>query len=264
MTVATTMFPGRRPAAFRARPAASSTASPFTTLPAAETKMARSASPSKATPKSAPWATTAACKLSRWSAPQLRLILRPSGRAANGNHFRAQPAEQFRREPERCAIAAIDGNLHAVQSERRNAQQEIEVLPAQVVFRGKRQGRGLDTRGQQAEDLLFDQVLFGIRQLEAVMAEHLQAVVLVRIVRRRNHHAGHERTGAREVGHAGRRDYSGVAYARALAGQPSGHHFRDPRTALARVRADQNLRMRGMGGSVFAQRDSEGVDRRRV
>src|ERR1035441_2547698 len=89
------------------------------------------------------------------------------------------------------------------------------------------------TPGPQAEDLLFDQVLFGVRQLEAVMAEHFQAVVPIRIVGGRNHHAGHERASAREVGDPRGSNDSGVAHAHALAGQPSSDHFGDPRTALA-------------------------------
>ncbi len=114
--------------------------------------------------------------------------------------------------------------------------------------------------GQQAEDFLFDEVFFGIGQLEAVVAEDLQAVVLVGIVRSRDHDAGDERTGAREVGHAGGGDHAGVTHANALAGQASGHHFRDPRSAFARVRADHDLRARGMCDSVLTQRNAECID----
>src|ERR1035438_5931381 len=119
-------------------------------------------------------------------------------------------------------------------------------------------------RGEQAEDLLFDQMLFGVRQFEAVLAEHFQTVVPVRVVRRRNHHARHERAGACEVGYAGSGDHPGVTDARALAGQPSGHHPGNPLSALASVRAYQDLRVGVMSGSVFAQRHPEGICRQRV
>ncbi len=132
MTVATTMFPGRRPAALSARPAASSTASPFTTLPADETKMARSASPSKATPKAAPCATTACLQGLQVERAAVEIDVAAVGRAADGNHLGAQPAEQLRRQAVRSAIAAIDGDLHAVQAQRGNAEQEIEILAAPV------------------------------------------------------------------------------------------------------------------------------------
>ena len=122
----------------------------------------------------------------------------------------------------------------------------------------------MTTGSQQAEDFLLDEVFFGIGQFEAVVAEDLEAVVLVGIVRGGDNHAGDERTGAREVGDAGSGDDAGIMYANALAGQASGHHLRDPRSALARVGADQDLRVRGMGGGIFTERDAECIDCRGI
>ena len=52
IVVATTVSPGNVPRAFMSRAASRSTASPFTTRPLASQKSARSASPSKVTPRS--------------------------------------------------------------------------------------------------------------------------------------------------------------------------------------------------------------------
>ena len=79
MVVATTRSPASSALACMSRAATSITPSPFTTRPWASAKSARSASPSKVIPRSAPsdfvsWATVSGCR-----APQLSLMLRPLG-----------------------------------------------------------------------------------------------------------------------------------------------------------------------------------------
>jgi hypothetical protein len=81
ITVAATAFPCSRPAAFICRLHIRSTASPSTIAPLASTKIARSPSPSNATPRRAPAARTARASDCGCVDPQSRLMFRPSGDA---------------------------------------------------------------------------------------------------------------------------------------------------------------------------------------
>jgi hypothetical protein len=166
------------------------------------------------------------------------------GRAAELDHLGAQPPEQFRRQPEGRAVAAIDGHFHAVEAHRGSPQQVLEVLPVQVLIHAICAGAGATPRSSSRK-ISCSMGALRVRQFEAAVGENLDAVVLVRIVRGRDHHAGHERPGARQVGDARSGDHAGIAHARAAGWPAAGHQFRDPRAALARVGADQDLRVGG-------------------
>ena len=113
-----TRLPGRRPAAFRARAASSSTASPSTMRPLAVTNMARSASPSNATPQSAlAVAHRLAEVLDVQRAATVRLMFRPSGRQHEGIDGGAEAAEQVGRELVCGTVAAIDGEMKSRQQD---------------------------------------------------------------------------------------------------------------------------------------------------
>src|SRR6185312_6103344 len=76
---------------------------------------------------------------------------------------------------------------------------------------------------------------------ESGMIEDLDAVVLIRIVRSRDHDAGSERSGLGRVGQPRRADQTGVARAYPALGKPARHVSRDPWSGLARVHADHDF-----------------------
>jgi hypothetical protein len=81
ITVDTTVFRARAPFALRWRAQSARTWSPSRTVPVSSTKMARSASPSKATPRWARSRRTIRAIPSGWRAPHPALMLVPSGEA---------------------------------------------------------------------------------------------------------------------------------------------------------------------------------------
>jgi hypothetical protein len=107
-------------------------------------------------------------------------------------------------------------------------------------------------------------MLFFIRQFVTGMAEDLDAIVAIRIVRGGDHHAGGERIGARQIGHAGRSDHAGGNRAHVLLREPGGHLRGDPRPGFARVHADEHGGIRRRAAQVAAQRHAEGMHRGRI
>ena len=108
ITVATMALPFSRPLAFRCRAHISSTASPSTMRPAASAKIARSPSPSNATPMRQPCSRTARDRPSGCVEPQSRLMLRPSGAPLSDEQIEAQVLEQPRRHGRRRAVRRVD------------------------------------------------------------------------------------------------------------------------------------------------------------
>src|SRR5262245_7493969 len=81
MTVTTTLSPASAPRSCRSMAQMAMMWSPSTSSPAASTRSTRSASPSKATPTSAPSAATLRASSSGWVEPQPALMFVPSGSA---------------------------------------------------------------------------------------------------------------------------------------------------------------------------------------
>ena len=107
-------------------------------------------------------------------------------------------------------------------------------------------------------------MLFVVGQLEAGVAEDLDAVVAIGIVRGGNHDAGGEAIGAREIGDAGRGDDTGEAYVDAAAQESAGDLRGDPRTGLARIHADNHPGAGRDAAEVRAQGHAERMDGSRV
>ena len=109
---------------------------------------------------------------------------------------RAQLAEHLRRDVVSGAVGAIDDDLHAVQRQllRKGVLQELDVAPDRVVDAlrlADRVGRGARAVVPAADRLhaAFDLGLDLVGQLVPVGGEDLDAIVLVGIVRRADHHA---------------------------------------------------------------------------
>ncbi len=150
-------------------------------------------------------------------------------------------------------------------SDTRNAiDEELNVVGLQIrtIFdrrQASRIGCG-DLRGVM-QNLLFHGQFQGIRQLEAVGAEELDAVVAPGIVRGGDDRAGVESMAARQEGD-GRRGHNARALdARSGFAQARSKGGRDPRAAFARVAAQNHPGLRGQLAQAVAQRQSRGVHR---
>jgi hypothetical protein len=190
ITVATTVLPRRRPSALSCRAHMSITASPSTMRPASSAKIARSPSPSNATPPTAPTRDTASAIADGCVDPQCRLMLRPSGEAPSSVTSKPRPAEKPGRHGGRRPIGAIDDELRAGQGPR----------VIELIAKMRQVGLGavdLRNRGRvvpihvprRSGDDGLDLPLEILGELVAGAGEHLDAVVLIRVVRRRDHRA---------------------------------------------------------------------------
>ena len=156
------------------------------------TKIARSPSPSNATPIWQPRSTTVRASCSGCVEPQWRLMLRPSGWLPMTTRLEAQAAEQLRRHRRRRAVRAIDGQLEpqrapALRETRRADDPDTRRRDRPAGDRWRVAAlRRATTIGDDGLDLALD--AFG--ELLAAPGEHLDAVVLERIVRGRDHDAG--------------------------------------------------------------------------
>jgi hypothetical protein len=144
----------------------------------------------------------------------------------------------------------------------------IEVIERRID--GEREGRGFDAGGQPGRHQRFQLQLDFVGELVAGVADHFQAVVMIWIVRCGDHDASNKRTCAGEVGDAGGGDDTGEAGRDADARETASDLGSQPRTAFARVHADQDFG--GGAGEIFgmgalrpgAERDAQSVGSRRI
>ena len=123
ITVATNVLDASSPASRIASARITMIASPSMTRPAASTARQRSASPSCASPRSAPWDTTADCSTSMCVDPQPSLMFSPSGSALIAMTF--APAARYARG------AAVDAAPCAQSTTTvRSSSRVVSALPA--------------------------------------------------------------------------------------------------------------------------------------
>ena len=176
-------------------------ASPSTTRPSASTARQRSASPSWARPRSAPWDTTACCSASMCVDPQPSLMLSPSGSALIA--MTLAPAARYARgaaaDAAPCAqsTTTVSSSSRVVSGLADVAQIPVERVVGVDDAADARTDRPLARPGG---DEFFDPVLGGVVELVPARAEDLDAVVGHRVVRRRDHHAEVGVVGVGQVG----------------------------------------------------------------
>jgi hypothetical protein len=163
----------------------------------------------------------------------------------------------------RRAVAAIEHDAHAVEPARDRGGQVVQIALGQRGVGDQRQRRTGGLSGV-TEDLLLDQMLFFIRQFVTGMAEDLDAVILVRIMRGGDHHASGESSGASQIRHAGRSDDARGNRADVPLREAGGHLRGDPRSGFARVHADEHGGARRRAAQVARERHAKGVHRCRI
>jgi hypothetical protein len=170
-----------------------------------------------------------------------------------------------------CSVGAVDYDAAAVEGETGNGiEEELDVLGA-VGFVDGRRGRGgpipglrVETWGtrlcverQMAEDFGLDGDFGGVRELEAVGTEKLDAVVLPGIVRGGDDNACGKVVRAGEEGDGGSGDDSGGFDGGATGREACGKGGGDPVRRLAGVLADEDA---GRVAQVMGECEADGVD----
>ncbi len=183
----------------------------------------------------------------------------PVGLVGDHADVRAEPPEDLRRDIEGRAVGTVEQHADAAQVELAKARVQL----AQVVLGGAAQVAYAPDRGRARTGALgqrqLDPVLVLVGELVAIGGEELDAVVLVGVVRGRQHDgqvesvaAEQQRRGRRRQHAAQQRVASGRADAR---GDGSLEHL----AGLARVAQDQHLRALGcrLRGRSASERERE-------
>ena len=169
------------------------------------------------------------------------------GRGRHRGHARTEFMEDCGRGLVGRTMRAIDDQVQAAQIKigREGGFAEFDVAPGGIFEPARApEARGIDARQAAAQliiDLALDRSLDLVGQLAAVTAEKFDAVVIVRIVRSRDHHARVETQRAREVGHARRRQRTAKNHIATCGGETGFERGFEHVAGDAGVLADQHL-----------------------
>ena len=168
------------------------------------------------------------------------------GPHADRRHLRAELLEDERRDAVGRAVGGVDHDLDAVEREvpREGRLGEDHVAAARVLELLGAADRlaGLAHRQGALFEQRLDLGLGLVGELEAVGAEDLDAVVVVRIVAGADHDAGVGAHADREVRDRGRRDRAAQDHAAAHRADPRGERRLDHVAREPRVLADHDAR----------------------
>ena len=244
ITVATTVSPLRRPSALSCRAHISITASPSTSRPCSSAKIARSPSPSKATPAIAPRSTTRAAMRLGMRRAAVQIDVAAIRRRAEQHDVEARAlANSLRRHASssrhwRSRRRALPPQPAGVGQ---HVAQVVEIRPDRVAWpTGRRVAARSCQSGRRRSSrraARASSVNFSPRA-----REDLDAVVLERVVRSRDHRAERDVRRAREIGDGRRRQHTDGLTVAPLARRAVRELAFDPVARLARIAADQQMR----------------------
>ena len=174
--------------------------------------------------------------------PAIQIDIPAVRRATDAIDHRSQPFKQRRSQITSRAVRRVHHHAHPVQPRGQRGRQMFDVLAIQsFIHRQTAWATAGAPDFEKREQILLEDVLLFIRQLESRMIDDLDPVVAIRIVRRRNHHARRERSGARHVRDPRSRDQPREARLDASAGQSPGDCFGNRRPGLPRVHPDHHF-----------------------
>ena len=125
------------------------------------------------------------------------------GRGADGNHLRAQFMQHRRRDVVARAVRAVHYDLQTMQIQigGKGAFAKFNITARRIADAAHLADVRRRRANQRLVDLLLDGRLNAVRELGAVTVEKLDAVVVVRVMRRADHHARRQSQRAREIRH---------------------------------------------------------------
>ena len=170
--------------------------SPSTTAPVWSTAISRSASPSRARPRSAPSATHGGGERRRGRvAPQPALMLRPSGWSWIATTSAPAAASSGPAMRAGGPVGGVDDDAQPVEAAAVEGGEDV-VAGRPGCPRRRAAGPGRRSAAGRAHDLALDALLDVVGELRPAAGEQLDAVVAVRVVRRRDHRAEASRRAA--------------------------------------------------------------------
>src|SRR5665213_944564 len=226
ITVATTVPCASRPDSFIAIDRMARIWSPSMTDPSAATARQRSASPSCATPTSAPFATTAADNRSRWVEPHASLMLRPSGSLPI-----AMTVEPVRNGGDDVVDVAVGCVWVVVHSSDAGPDRALPLL----------------------EQACLDRVFEFVGKLVATTRKELDAVVRHRVVARRQHDSEVGLQVSSQIRNSGRRENAEPQHVDACTGQSGDDSSLEEFTRRARVATNDREWPMALEGSRVAE-----------
>ena len=152
-------------------------------------------------------------------------------------------------------MTAIHDDLHAVEARVTEALlDELDITAARIVDAVSLADllSGHAVRLHIVKDFLFDERLQVVRELEAIRSEDLQPIVLIRIVRRRQHDAGAASHGLSEMGDRRRRHGADQENIHAARDQSAGQRGLQHVAGDTRILADDDPVMIGPAGTEDA------------
>ena len=161
----------------------------------------------------------------------------PVGDVANRDDFRPQSSKQSRSQRARRAVGAIHHDFHAsqVRGGQNGRAQSIEVIVVDLFVVAQPHGASLFGRFIRGKYKTFDFRFDRVGKLCAGRGNQLHAVVVIRIVRRRNHHARVETFAAHQPSDSWRSDYAGRKRCDSGRRQPTRDPLRNMRTRFPRI-----------------------------
>ena len=185
------------------------------------------------------------------------------GRRANGDDFRAQRAEKFRAELVRGAVGAIENDAQTRELGAGNeaAAEKGEILGVER-FVGHERFCILRCRlSAMLEDIGFESLLDRIRKFHSGVREELDAIVVIRIVRSGDNHAGLKIVLTHEAGDPRSGDDPGEGDGNTGLRKARGEKGGDMRAGFARVHTDEGVRLRSVAAQISAERTADGIKR---
>ncbi len=163
---------------------------------------------------------------------------------ADGNHVGAQFPQRARRDFVGGAVGAIDDNAQAFErhglGQRQLGEFDVAILHAVDALGAAEIGAFGELLGEIGIDQLFDLGFHFVTELVAVRSEQLDAVVVERIVRSRDHDAKIGAHRARQHADRRRRDWAGQQHIHADRGEACDQRVLDHVAGQTGVLADQD------------------------
>ncbi len=175
--------------------------------------------------------------------------VRPVGPVADRGHVGAEPLECGGRQPGHGPVGRVAGDPQAVEGRAEALDEHVDVALAEPVG-----AHGLPggCRGRFVGEERLDLELLLVGQLDALAREDLDAVVLGRVVARRDDRA----TRLREERNRRRREDATEGYGRSAGREPGRERLLERGPGLARVAADEH----GTALAPTGERDAEARD----
>src|SRR5437899_4604792 len=183
-------------------------------------------------------------------------------RNAHGHDIGTERTKKLGAKPVSCAIGTIEDNSKARElCARENATaEEHQVFRIEGLISYKLRERPWYGFASVFENVGFQLFFDCIGKFHARMREQLHTVVLKRVVRGGDNHAGLKIILANETSHAGSANHASKSHGRTSRRETGSEQSSDVRAGLASVQADKDMSGAMLPFQISAERPSSGVE----